>query len=107
MLIRVAWPFARVVEFQTRVRSDVSVSDNVSCMEQAQIVRLVLVAIFVALLFQGSVLEAILEAINNFRGGRLTPSHPLPAEAIKDPPKQQLPPRWVVEKVLGDKLPAG
>jgi hypothetical protein len=56
-------------------------------MEQAQIVRLVLVAIFVALLFQGSVLEAILEAINNFRGGRLTPSHPLPAEAIKDPPK--------------------
>ena len=87
MLIRVAWPFARVVEFQTRVRSDVPVSDNVSCMEQAQIVRLVLVAIFVALLFQGSVLEAILEAINNFRGGRLTPSHPLPAEAIKDPPK--------------------
>jgi hypothetical protein len=49
-------------------------------MEQAQIVRLILVAIFVALLFQGSVLEAILEAINNFRGGPPTPRHPLPAD---------------------------
>ena len=49
-------------------------------MEQAQIVRLVLVAIFVALLFQGSVLEAILEAMNNFRGGPPTPRHPLPAD---------------------------
>jgi hypothetical protein len=49
-------------------------------MEQAQIVRLILLAIFVALLFQGSVLEAILEAINNFRGGPPTPRHPLPAD---------------------------
>ena len=38
-------------------------------MEAATIVRLILVVIFVALLFQGSVLEALLEAINNFRGG--------------------------------------
>jgi hypothetical protein len=49
-------------------------------MEQAQIFRLILLAIFVALLFQGSVLEAILEAINNFRGGPPTPRHPLPAD---------------------------
>ena len=54
-------------------------SDNVLRMELANIVRLVLVAIFVALLFQGSVLEALLEAINNFRGGPPTPRHPLPA----------------------------
>jgi len=49
-------------------------------MEAATIVRLILVAIFVALLFQGSVLEALLEAINNFRGGPPTPRHPLPAD---------------------------
>jgi hypothetical protein len=49
-------------------------------MEQAQIVRLVLVAMFVALLVQGSVLEAILQAISNFRGGPPTPKHPLPAD---------------------------
>jgi hypothetical protein len=49
-------------------------------MESANIVRLILVAIFVALLFQGSVLEALLEAINNFRGGPPTPRHPLPAD---------------------------
>jgi hypothetical protein len=49
-------------------------------MEPANIVRLILVAIFVALLFQGSVLEALLEAINNFRGGPPTPRHPLPAD---------------------------
>jgi hypothetical protein len=49
-------------------------------MEQAQIFRLILLAIFVALLLQGSVLEAILEAINNFRGGPPTPRHPLPAD---------------------------
>jgi hypothetical protein len=48
-------------------------------MEPANIVRLILVAIFVALLFQGSILEALLEAINNFRGGPPTPRHPLPA----------------------------
>ena len=49
-------------------------------MEAATIVRLILVVIFVALLFQGSVLEALLEAINNFRGGPPTPMHPLPAD---------------------------
>jgi hypothetical protein len=49
-------------------------------MEPAQIFRLILLAIFVALLFQGSVLEAILQAINNFRGGPPTPRHPLPAD---------------------------
>ena len=49
-------------------------------MEAANIVRLILVAIFVALLFQGSVLEALLEAFNNFRGGPPTPRHPLPAD---------------------------
>jgi hypothetical protein len=49
-------------------------------MEPANIVRLVLVVIFVALLFQGSALEAFLEAINNFRGGPPTPRHPLPAD---------------------------
>jgi hypothetical protein len=49
-------------------------------MEPAQIFRLILLAIFVALLFQGSVLEAILEAINNFRGGPPAPRHPLPAD---------------------------
>jgi hypothetical protein len=49
-------------------------------MEPANIVRLILVAIFVALLFQGKVLEALLEAINNFRGGPPTPRHPLPSD---------------------------
>jgi hypothetical protein len=49
-------------------------------MEPAQIFRLILLVIFVALLFQGSVLEAILQAINNFRGGPPTPRHPLPAD---------------------------
>ena len=50
-------------------------------MEQASIViRLILVAIFVGFLFQGSVLAAIVEAINNFRGGPPTPRHPLPAD---------------------------
>ena len=49
-------------------------------MEPANIVRLILVAIFVALLFQGSVLEALLEVLNNFRGGPPTPRHPLPAD---------------------------
>ena len=50
-------------------------------MEQAAIdIRLILVVIFVAFLFQGSVLAAILEAINNFRGGPPTPRHPLPAD---------------------------
>jgi len=48
-------------------------------MEQAQIVRMILTAIFVAFLFQGSVLELILQAIKNFRGGPPTPRHPLPA----------------------------
>jgi hypothetical protein len=55
-------------------------SDKVLCMELADIVRLILVAIFIALLFQGSVLESLLEAINNFRGGPPTPRHPLPAD---------------------------
>ena len=49
-------------------------------MEPAQIVSLILLAIFVALLFQGSVLQAIVEAITNFRGGPPTPRHPLPAD---------------------------
>jgi hypothetical protein len=49
-------------------------------MEAVTIFRLILVAIFVALLFQGSVLEALLEGINNFRGGPPTPRHPLPAD---------------------------
>jgi hypothetical protein len=49
-------------------------------MDQAQIVRLILLAIFVALLFQGSVLQAIIQAITNFRGGPPTPRHPLPAD---------------------------
>jgi hypothetical protein len=49
-------------------------------MEAATIFRLILVAIFVASLFQGSVLEMLLEAMNNFRGGPPTPRHPLPAD---------------------------
>jgi hypothetical protein len=49
-------------------------------MESANLVRLILVAAFVALVFRGSVLEALLEAINNFRGGPPAPRHPLPAD---------------------------
>jgi hypothetical protein len=40
---------------------------------------LILVAV-VALLFRRSMLEALIEAINNFRGGPPTPMHPSPAD---------------------------
>jgi hypothetical protein len=49
-------------------------------MEPAQIIRLILAAIFVAFLFQGSVLQAFIDAIQKFRGGPPPPSHPLPAD---------------------------
>jgi hypothetical protein len=50
-------------------------------MDAATIVRLVLVASFVALLFQRSVIDALIEAMENFRGGGpRTPRHPLPAD---------------------------
>jgi hypothetical protein len=49
-------------------------------MEKADMIRLILVAMFVALLFQGSLVKALLEAINNFRGGPPTPRHPLPVD---------------------------
>jgi hypothetical protein len=50
-------------------------------MDAPAIFRLILVAIFVALLFQGSVIEALIEAMNNFwGGGPPTPRHPLPAD---------------------------
>jgi hypothetical protein len=48
-------------------------------MEAATIVRLIIVASFVALLFQRSVIDALVESIRNFRGGPPTPGHPLPA----------------------------
>jgi hypothetical protein len=51
-------------------------------MEPANIIRLILMAVFVVLLFQGSVLEALLEANNNFPGGPPTPRHPMPADDI-------------------------
>ena len=49
-------------------------------MEQANsiVLFLILVAV-VALLFRRSVLDALIEAINNFRGGPPTPMHPSPA----------------------------
>jgi hypothetical protein len=40
---------------------------------------LILVAV-VVLLFRRSMLDALIEAINNFRGGPPTPMHPSPAD---------------------------
>jgi hypothetical protein len=40
---------------------------------------LILVAV-VALLFRRSMIDALIEALNNFRGGPPTPMHPSPAD---------------------------
>jgi hypothetical protein len=40
----------------------------------------ILVALLVTLCFQRWLLDALIEAINNFRGGPPTPMHPSPAD---------------------------
>lgn len=50
-------------------------------MEQANSIALFLIVVAVAaLLFRRSLLEALIEAIDNFRGGPPTPMHPSPAD---------------------------
>ena len=50
-------------------------------MEQTNsIVGFLILAAVVALLFRRSMLDALIEAINNFRGGPPTPMHPSPAD---------------------------
>jgi hypothetical protein len=50
-------------------------------MEQNNSIALFLILVAVAaLLFRRSMLDALIEAINNFRGGPPTPMHPSPAD---------------------------
>ena len=50
-------------------------------MEQiGSIVLFLILAAVAALLFRRSMLDALIEAINNFRGGPPTPMHPSPAD---------------------------
>ena len=50
-------------------------------MEQTNSIALFLILVAVAaLLFRRSMLDALIEAINNFRGGPPTPMHPSPAD---------------------------
>jgi hypothetical protein len=50
-------------------------------MEQTNSIALFLILVAVAaLLFRRSLLDALIEAINNFRGGPPTPMHPSPAD---------------------------
>ena len=46
----------------------------------AVLISAILVALLVTLCFQRWLLDAIIEAINNFRGGPPTPMHPSPAD---------------------------
>jgi hypothetical protein len=55
-------------------------SDSVVRMESTDVVRLILLAMFVAVLFQGSVIQHLIEAMERFRGGPRPPRHPLPAD---------------------------
>lgn len=43
------------------------------------IASFLILVVVVALLFRRSMLDALIEAINNFRGGPPTPMHPSPA----------------------------
>ena len=49
-------------------------------MEPTNIVYLILLAIVVAFLFQGSLIDAMRELVDRFRGGPPTPRHPLAAD---------------------------
>jgi hypothetical protein len=46
----------------------------------AVLISAILVALLVTLCFQRWLLDALIEAINNFRGGPPTPMHPSPAD---------------------------
>jgi hypothetical protein len=46
----------------------------------AVLISAILVALLLTLCFQRWLLDAVIEAINNFRGGPPTPMHPSPAD---------------------------
>jgi hypothetical protein len=46
----------------------------------AVLISVILVALLVTLCFQRWLLDALIEAINSFRGGPPTPMHPSPAD---------------------------